>query len=157
MPLTPDTSILALTGSDTLSINGRVLTGQADDNWGELKRPNDLATLKTGKNGNTLYGFNATGKNADLTIRLVRGCSDDQYLNGQLQQMIYNFAGFVLLYGQFIKKLGDGQGNITSDIYNLSGGIFQKGTESESNTSGDTKQSVTIWMFKFSLAVRAIT
>ncbi len=152
-----DTSIFVMTGSDTMSVNGRVLTGQADDNWGDLKFPNPVANMKTGKNGNTLYGFNATGKNCEQTLRLIRGCDDDQFLNGLLQQQVYNFAGFVLLYGQFIKKLGDGAGNIMSDIYNLGGGVIEKQTEAVSNTSGDTNQSVVIYMIKWGKAVRSLT
>lgn len=152
-----DTSIITLTGSDTLTINGRVFTGQADDNWGELRFPNQLANMKTGKNGNTIFGFNATGKNAEMTNRLMRGCSDDIFLNGLLQQQVYNFAAFVLLNGQFIKKLGDGAGHITSDIYNLGGGIIEMVPEAVSNTSGDTNQSVTIYKIKWASAVRVIT
>jgi len=156
MGLTPDTSIVSMTGSDTMSIRGRVLTGQADDNWGEMKFPNPVANLKTGKNGNTLYGFNATGKNCEQTLRLIRGCDDDIYLNAQFANQIFNFAGFILLIGQFIKKLGDGTGNVISDVYNLQGGIFEKGQEAESNTSGDTKQSVVIYTIKWASAVRTI-
>ena len=53
-----------------------------------------------------------------------------------------NFAGFVLLTGQFVKKLGDGKGNITSDVYNTSGGIFTKQVHATMNVEGDTNQSV---------------
>jgi hypothetical protein len=151
-----DTNIYVLTGSDTMSINGATLIGQADDNWGDLKFPNPIANMKTGKNGNTLFGFNATGKNCEQTLRLLRGSSDDQILNGLLQQQLYNFASFVLLYGQFIKKLGDGAGNVLSDIINLGGGVIEKQPEAASNTSGDTNQSVVIYMIKWARASRSI-
>ena len=61
------------------------------------------------------------------------------------------------MIAEFIKKLGDGQGNILSDIYVLSGGIFMKQVEGKSNVEGDTEQSVAIYMMKFSNAPRALT
>jgi hypothetical protein len=74
-----------------------------------------------------------------------------------LAQQNANFAGTVLLTGTFIKKLGDGAGNITSDTYVLAGGIFQKIPEGKTNVEGETEQSVAIFMIKFASAVRIIT
>src|SRR3954470_13943084 len=108
---------IALSGNDTLSINTRVLTDLADGMCAELKFPNEIAVPKIGKNGNAIYGLNTTGQMSEVTIRLLRASSDDQFLLGLLNAQQQNFAGTVLLQGQFIKKIGDGQGNITSDTY----------------------------------------
>lgn len=148
---------VSLTGSDTVSINNRVFADFADGNCVELTFPNDIANVKTGKNGNSIYGLNESGKQCEVKLRLVRGSADDKFLNGLLAQQQINFAGMVLMIGQFIKKLGDGQGNVTSDTYVMSGGVFTKQVEAKTNVEGETEQSVAIWTMKFSNAPRAIT
>lgn len=149
--------IVSLSGNDTIQINNQVLQGLADQNVVELTFPNEIAQVKTGKNGNSIYGFNTTGQQCEVKVRTVRGSSDDQFLNNLLIQQQNNFAGFVLMTGQFIKKIGDGQGNITSDTYILAGGVFTKQVEAKSNVEGDTEQSISIYMLKFANAPRAIT
>jgi len=148
---------VALSGSDTIVINSRLLTALADQNCVELTFPSDIAQVKTGKNGNSIYGLNETGKQCEVKVRVLRGSSDDQFLNNLLIQQQANFAGTVLLLGNFIKKIGDGQGNITSDTYIMSGGVFTKQVEAKMNVEGDTEQSISIYMMKFSNAPRAIT
>lgn len=148
---------VAMSGNDTISINNRVLTDLADAMVVELTYPNDIASVKTGKNGNSIYGLNESGKQCEVKIRVIRGSADDKYLNGVLSQQGQNFAGFPLMIAQFIKKIGDGQGNITSDIYVLSGGVFTKFVEGKSNVEGDTEQSISIYTLKFSNSPRALT
>lgn len=148
---------ISLTGSDSLSINNRILADFADADIAALTFPNDIAAVKTGKNGNSIYALNETGRQCVLTLRLIRGSSDDKFLNGLMAQQKNNFAGFVLMTGEFVKKAGDGQGSITSDVYLLSGGIFQKQVEAKSNSEGDTEQSVSIYTLTFSNSPRAIT
>lgn len=148
---------VSVTGNDTLVINDRILVDLADANVGELNYPNDVAVLKTGKNGNSIYAENLAGKQCTLAIRLIRGSSDDKFLNGLLAQQQLNFSGFVLMTGQFIKQVGDGQGNVQSDTYILSGGVFQKQVEAKTNVDGDTDQSVSVYNILFSNSPRVIT
>lgn len=150
-------SALALSGSDTVMINNRVFADLADGNCVELAFPNDIANVKTGKNGNSIYGLNETGKQCEVKVRVIRGSADDKFLNGLLAQQQANFAGTVLMFGSFIKKLGDGQGNITSDTYIMSGGIFTKIPEAKTNVEGESEQSVSVYTMKFSNAPRVIT
>lgn len=150
-------STIALSGSDTVTINNRIFADFADGNVVELTFPNDIAQVKTGKNGNSIYGLNESGKQAEMKMRIVRGSADDKFMNNLLTQQQLNFAGTVLLQGQFIKKLGDGQGNITSDTYIVSGGVFTKQVEVKTNVEGDTEQSVSIYTLKFSNAPRVLT
>lgn len=147
----------ALSGSDTINLNNRVLSDLADGNCVELTFPNDIASVKTGKNGNSIYGLNETGKQCEVKIRVIRGSDDDKFLNGLLVQQQSNFAGFPLMIGQFIKKVGDGLGNITSDTYVMSGGVFTKQVEGRTNVEGESEQSVSIYTLRFSNAPRAIT
>jgi hypothetical protein len=150
-------SAVALSGSDTIVINGYLFVDLADENVVELTFPSDIAQVKTGKNGNSIYGLNETGKQCEMKLRVLRGGADDQFLNNLLIQQQANFAGTVLMQGTFIKKIGDGQGNITSDTYVMSGGVFTKQVEGKSNVAGDTEQSLAIYMIKFSNSPRAIT
>jgi len=150
-------STATLSGNDTVIINNRNFSDFAEGNVVELIFPNDIAQVKTGKNGNSIYGLNTTGQQCEVKMRLTRGSADDQFLNNLLVQQQNNFAGFPLMIGQFIKKLGDGAGNITSDTYILSGGIFQKQVEAQSNVEGEAGQSVSVYMMKFSNAPRTLT
>lgn len=148
---------VAISGSDTLKINQRPLADLADGDVGALDFPNELMNVKTGKNGNTLYAFNESGKQCDLTIRLPRGTADDKFLNNLLQLMKNNPAGFVLMNGEFTKRIGDGNGNITKDTYLMSGGVFGKEVPASSNAEGNTDQSVSVYHFKFTNAPRTMT
>jgi hypothetical protein len=150
---------IALSGNDTVNINGTILADLADGNCVELTFPNDIANVKIGKNGNAIYGLNTTGQMSETKLRIIRGSSDDKFLNGLLVAQQNNFAGTVLAFGQFIKKIGDGQGNITSDTYILSGGIFIKIPEAKTNVEGETEQSISIYTLRWanSPAPRAIT
>lgn len=148
---------VAMSGADTLTINNHVFSDFADGTVSDLTFPNDIANVKTGKNGNSIYGLNESGKQVDLKLRIVRGSLDDKVLTQLFSSQQLNFAGFPLMVGQLVKKLGDGRGNITSDTYILSGGVFTKGVEAKTNVEGDTEQSVSMWTLKFSNAPRVLT
>lgn len=148
---------IAMSGADTITINNRVFADFADDNIGTLAFQTDIAAVKTGKNGNSLFSQNEAGQQVDMELRVIRGSADDKFLNGLLAQQTANFAQFVLMIGQFIKKIGDGRGNISSDTYILSSGVFTRNVDAQSNVAGDTNQSVAIWRMKFALAPRTLT
>lgn len=148
---------VALSGSDTINLNNQVLVDLADGNCVELTFPNDIANVKTGKNGNAIYGLNESGKQAEVKIRVIRGSADDKFLNNLMVQQMANFAGFPLMIGQFIKKIGDGKGNITSDTYIMSGGIFSKQPEAKTNVEGETEQSISIYTLRFANSPRVLT
>lgn len=148
---------VAMSGNDTVVVLGRPLTDFGDGNVVELTYPNEIAAVKTGKNGNSIYSLNESGNQADVKIRLIRGSGDDKFLNGVLAQQMNNFAGFPLMPASFTKKVGDGRGNITNDVYVCSGGIFVKRVEANSNVEGDSEQSLAIYELKFANSPRAIT
>lgn len=147
----------ALSGSDTVMINNRIFSDFADGDIVDLTFPNDIAQVKTGKDGNSIYGLNASGKQAECKLRVIRGSADDKFLNGLLAAQQANFAGTILMIGEFVKKIGDGAGNIQSDTYIMSGGVFTKIPEAKSNVEGNTDQSITMYTIKFSNAPRVIT
>lgn len=150
-------AVVAMSGDDTITLNNHLFTGLGDGNVVELTYPNEIAQVKTGKNGNSIYGFNTTGQQCEVKMRLVRGSADDKFMNGLLNLQNQNFAGFPLIIGQFIKKIGDGASNITSDTYVMSGGVFTKQVEGKSNVEGDTEQSIAVYMLKFANSPRALT
>lgn len=150
-------STVALSGQDVVIINDRQLADLADADAVMVTFPNDIASVKTGKNGNSIYGLNESGKQCEVKIRVIRGSSDDKFLNNLIAQQQSNFAGTVLNFGRFIKKIGDGQGNVSLDTYVLSGGLFTKIPEAKMNVEGNTDQSVTEYTLKFTNAPRAIT
>lgn len=148
---------VAMSGNDSVTLNNRVLSNLGTGDYAKLSFAADIAAVKTGKNGNSTYAYNATGNQAELEIRLIRGTADDQFLLGLLAQQQSNFAGFPLLTGELVKVLGDGQANIAHDTYTCAGGVFLKNPEAMSNAEGNTEQSETVWHIKFSNAPRTIS
>ena len=148
--------IFTVTGNDTLVLNGNVFTALATDDVTAIAFPNELVNIKTGKGGNSIAALNQQGKNGVATIKVLRGSADDQFLNNILQGMLQNFVGTALISGSFTKRLGNGNGNIAYDVYNLAGGIISKTPEGKENTSGDTTQAETIYTIKFTSCTRSI-
>lgn len=149
-------STIAMSGDDTIIIDNELMVDLADGNVGEITFPNDIAQVKTGKNRNSIYGLNTTGFQCEMKLRIIRGSGNDISLNSKLNNQNNNFAGFILMQGQFVKKLGDGQGNIKGDTYILSGGVFTKQVEAQSNVEGDATQSVAVYQMKFTYSPRSI-
>ena len=147
---------VSLTGADTCKIGNRILSDVADGDWANLTFPNDLTEVKTGKNGNSIYAFNETGRQVQLELRLLRGSPDDKWMMNLLNNMKKDFSAFVLLNGEFIKRVGDGQGNITNDTYLVTGGVFGKMVEAKTSAEGDTEQSVSLYTLKFSNGERTL-
>jgi len=148
---------VAMSGADAISLNNTVLSDLADGDCVLLSFPSEIATVKTGKNGNTIYGQNQMGNNAEAKLRVIRGSADDKFLNGLQLTQQGNFAGNVNVIGTFVKLIGDGQGNVVNDTYILSGGVFQKLIEGKTNVEGDATQSVAEYSIKFASAQRTIT
>jgi len=146
-----------MSGNDSLNINNYTFANFSSGDVAVLSFPNEIASVKTGKNGAAIYGLNETGRQAELKLRVIRASADDQFLLSLLNAQKNNFAGFVLMQGSFVKKIGDGNGNIASDTYVVSGGVFMKNPEAKSNTEGDEQQSVTEYSIRFSNAPRSLS
>lgn len=148
--------IFVVTSNDTITLNNRVIIDLADGDETVLTFPNALVTRKTGKNGNTLFAQNAPGLNCDLTLRLMRGSADDSFMQGLINTVPTDFPSVVLLAGTFVKRLGDGQGNVVSDTYTLAGGIISKIPEGKENVDGDTSQAMAVYNVIFASGTRSI-
>jgi hypothetical protein len=147
---------VSITGNDILAINGRVFTDLADGDTSTIAFPNDISAGKTGKNGNVLIAYNSTGKNVQLTLRLPRASADDKYLNSELRKYIADPAGYVPMNGSFTKRIGNGAGAVSADLYTFTIGVPKKIPDSKENVEGDTEQAVVSWEITFYNGGRAI-
>lgn len=141
--------VYALTGNDTITIAGRVLRNFGDGDVGKLGFPNDLVGVKTGKNGNSMFNLMSSGQQSEVDLRVLRGSPDDAFLNTLLNQMRSDLPAFILLDGTFVKRIGDGKGNLTYDTYVMAGGVFTKIPEAAENTEGQTDPALAIYKLKF--------
>lgn len=147
----------ALTGNDSLLINDRVIHDFTDGSTIEIAYQNDRIGISTGKDDNTVFSDNRQGGNAVLTLRILRGSTDDAFFNGLSVQQERDLPAFTLLNGSFSKRIGDGQGNITYDNFTLLGGAFQRYPDTQENLQGDTEQGTTVYQIIFAKAQRALT
>jgi len=146
----------SLTGADTVQINDRVFNDFGDGDIVTISYPNELVSVKTGKNGNSIYAFNETGRQVDVEIRVLRASPDDKFLNSIKLGMERDFSAFSLLSGEFVKRVGDGLGNVSREVYSLSGGVFTQSVDTKSNVEGDTEQSISLYRLKFTNAPKSI-
>jgi hypothetical protein len=136
-------------GSDILTINDRLISDFCDGDTSAITFPNDISSTKTGKNGNSIISYNSSGRIGELTLTLLLGSSDDKFLNSLHISYKKDPSAFILLSGEFIKKLGDGLGNSSDVKYILKGGIFFKTPEIKENVEGDTEQGKVVWSIRF--------
>lgn len=148
--------VLRLVGDDIIKINDRLFADFPHGDIAKLTFPNDIVTVKTGKNGNTIYAKNETGNQASLELRVLRGSADDAFLNGEQASYAAASALYVLMNGELVKVLGKGDGSAVQDIYTLTGGIITKRVEATSNVEGDVEQAVSVYTIQFALAPRSL-
>lgn len=147
---------VALTGNDAAVTDGQVFNDFADGDTVVIDFANNVVETKKGKNGNAIYAANAQGELATATYRLIAGSKDDKYMNSRLAEYRNDSAGFVLMAGEFTKRVGDGSGNVTNITYNLEGGVIQKIPGTKENIEGDTEQAVSIWVVAFARGKRTV-
>ena len=145
---------VSLTGNDTISIGSRdggsiIVTAFPDGDNADLTFPNDLTTVKTGKNGNSIYALNSPGVQAQLVLRVLRGTPDHTFLLSIQTAYLDNPPGFLLLSSKIVKCIGDGRGGIASDTYNLNGGVPTKIPGTTSNVGGDENQAIAVFTYMF--------
>ncbi len=147
---------VSLAGADTIMINSRVLFDLTDGDAVKITYDEDRAVVKRGKNGNVIYALKEMGALAKCEIRLLLGSADDKYLNSFIQRMALDFSGFTLLTGLFNKRVGDGSGNITNVIYQLSGGIMTRFPDAKTSAEGDTEQSSAVFHIHYGDSQRIV-
>jgi hypothetical protein len=146
----------ALTGQDVIQINGRIITSLADADSFMVTFPNPLAKTKAAKNGNVIYGLDQTGLMGDLVLRLLIGSDDDKYLNSLMQTLISDISTFILMTANVVKRVGDGQGNTNSVVYQCAGGIFKDQVAVKTSAEGDVESSVSVYNMTYGNVVKTI-
>jgi hypothetical protein len=146
----------ALTGNDAVVVDSRVFNDFAEGDTVVIDYANNVSELKKGKSGNAIFAANAQGEVATATLRLIAGSYDDKYMNSRLAEYRNDSAGFVLMAGEFTKRVGDGAGNISSIIHSLEGGMIQKIPGTKENIEGDTEQAVSVWVVVFARGQRLV-
>lgn len=146
----------ALTGQDSIIINGVPLNDFADGDIGILEVSNDLFAMSTGKNGNTIFAYDESGRNATLTLRILMSSKDDKYLNSLVPRH-ETFAPTILISGSVNKMIGNGYGGISFNTYLLKGGMIQRKPNMSSNVNGETNQAVVEYVIQFADAERSIS
>ncbi len=147
---------VSLTGSDGIQIDDRVLANLANGDAVTVEYPNDFGVVKTSKNGNTIYAFNESGRQVEVTVRVLIGSPDDKFLNSRWQELKNDESGFILLTGVFTKRVGDGKGNISTVVYQMAGGVFKKQPSAKTSAEGDVDQSVAVYTITFGNGDRSI-
>lgn len=149
-------SVDVLTGTDTITINGRNITDLANNDVIVVEYPNEIAGLTTGKDGNTIFMDSPQGRNANVTLRLILGSEDDSFLSLLEDGQDNDFSSFALLTAKFTKRLGDGKGNIKKMTWDLDGGVFVKRQDGRDNTDLEAEQGVVIYNLRFARCKRTI-
>lgn len=149
-------AIYALTGNDTLIINGKVIGNLTDNSTVELSFENDRVGSSTGKNDNTVFADNRQGGNATVTLRVLSGSKDDIWFNGMSIKQDNDLPSFPLMFGSFTKRIGDGFGVVRFNNYVLEGGVFKKFIDTQENLVGETEQGTAVYTIFFAKAKRAI-
>ena len=148
----------SLTGDDSFILGAKAIQNDlADGDTVTIEFPDDLVSMVTGKNQNTIYALNESGNNFEVNFSILRGGAIDKYLNGLLVKQQQDFVSTVLLTGSFTKRLGDGYGKVSYDTYTLRGMVFTKKPSTKGNVSGDTEQGKVQYTLRGALAVRGIS
>ncbi len=92
-----------------------------------------------------------------MKYRVLRGSSDDKFLNGVLANQKVSPETFVLCTGELVKNIGNGAGAVAGDTTVLGGGVSTKNPDVKSNVEGDPTQAVVEYTFQFSRTNRVIT
>lgn len=138
----------AYTSADIIEINGRQLTGLADGDCVVITFPNELSAIKTGKNGNNIASHNETGRNAEIALRIIKGCSDDKFLASLVNAWKDRLDSFEPMTASF-SKLITVDGGKTTETITCDFGIPVKDVETKENVEGDTEQAVSIYSLRF--------
>ena len=147
---------IALTGSDTIAIDGLPMVnfGPGDVMTGEF--PNDVTSVEIGKNGNVVAALNANGQKFEVVLKPLRGSPEDVYLTSREASYLQDPASFVTYTGNFVKRLGNGAGAVAQDSYIANFGLPKKLVGMKENVGGDVSQAVAEHYITFGQAIRAI-
>ena len=133
-----------------------VLTDFADGTVAELSAPNELSSLTTGYNGNSLGAHNEPGRQRDLTLRIVKGSGDDKRLNANYNLWKNRDIRFKPLSFAFTKNVMHEDGSVTNDKVTCYFGLPAGQPVQMSDMAGNTEQVVSIYTIRFGNSERSM-
>lgn len=145
----------AYTGSDILDVDGELITDVADGDVVTITYPNELTGMKTGKNGNSVAVHNEMGREADVTIRVIKGSRDDKRLNSKVTAWKNRLDSFEPMTATFTKVITV-DGGVANEVTSLRFGIPMKPVETKENVEGDTEQAIAVYTIRFADSDRAL-
>jgi hypothetical protein len=144
-------------GDDTIKLGDIILENLGHGEVAKVTYSTELATVKTGKNGNTIFVQNASGFQATMEFKVIRGSSNDKDLQTLVTSYKTNPSTFVLQNAEIAKNIGDGIGGKITDVYILTGGIPSKQVEVVVNVEGDVEQALSVYTFVFATSDRQLS
>lgn len=148
------------TSKDTLVVEDYsgsfILSDFADGTVAELSAPNELSTMTTGYNGNSLGSHNEPGRQRELSLRLVKGSNDDKRLNKAYNMWKNRDMRFRPLKMSFTKNVAHSDGSVTVDTVECFFGLPTGQPSQMQDTAGNTEQVVSIYSIRFGNSERSM-
>lgn len=143
----------AYTGVDTLQVKDFqgefTLSDFAEGTVAELSAPNEISTVTTGYNGNGLGAHNESGRQRQLTLKLVKASADDKRINETYELWKNRDSRFKPLEMSFTKNIAHSDGSVTHDTTNCYFGLPSGVPTQSIDTTGNTEQVVSVYSFTF--------
>ena len=133
-----------------------VLSDFGDGTVAELNAPNELSTLTTGYNGNSLGSHNEPGRQRELTLRLVKGSADDKRMNENYNLWKNRDIRFRPLTMAFTKTVAHGSGAPTNDKVECFFGLPTGQPAQVSDMAGNTDQVISVYTIRFGNSERSM-
>ena len=133
-----------------------ILSDFADGTVAELTAPNELSTITTGYNGNSLGSHNEPGRQRELSLRLVKGSNDDKRLNKAYNMWKNRDLRFRPLKMSFTKNVAHTDGSVTVDTVECFFGLPTGQPSQMQDTAGNTEQVISIYTIRFGNSERSM-
>lgn len=133
-----------------------ILSDFADGTVAELSAPNELSAITTGYNGNSLGSHNEPGRQRDLTIRVIKGSSDDKRLNTSYNLWKNRDRSFKPFSMAFTKNIAHSDGTLTNDKVSCWFGLPTGQPTQMFDTAGNTEQVVSVYTIRFANSERSM-
>lgn len=133
-----------------------ILSDLADGTVAELSAPNELSTVTTGYNGNSLGSHNEPGRQRECTLRVVKGSNDDKRLNKNYNLWKNRDNRFRPFDMTFTKNVAHADGSVTHDTVECFFGFPSGQPVQMQDTAGNTEQVVSVYMLRFGNSERSM-
>lgn len=133
-----------------------VLADFAEGTVAELSAPNELSSMTTGYNGNSLAAHNEPGRQCELTIRLVKGSKDDKRFNEFYTMWKNRDLRFRPITMTFTKYVAHSDGSMTNDKVSCYAGFPAGQPVQSTDTAGNIEQVVSVYMIRFGDSERSL-